>query len=99
MPVRDSSEWRHGIVQKKVINHDSGDGRKIICAWDTCENDGYEMYHIRVRTHDETYAKADPRNERFMHYVFCSERHKQYWLAAIRPGNNNNLPPGLRHVL
>jgi hypothetical protein len=92
MPVRDSSAWRHGIVQKKVHNMDSGEGRAIVCAWDTCERVGYEMYKIINHLGNE-------RGERTMNYVFCSERHKQYWIAAIRPGNNNNLPPGMRNSM
>lgn len=93
MTVRDTTAYRHAIIQRKVINHDSGTGRYIICSWDTCENDGFELYKVRVNTANPGYE------ERFMHYVFCSERHKQYWLANIRPGSNNNLPPGLRHSL
>jgi hypothetical protein len=103
MPVRDSTEWRHAIIQKKVINLDHDGNRHVMCAWDTCERDGFEMYKVRVKTHNPDFAEVTilPNgvvmpNERYMNYVFCSERHKQYWLASIRPGNNNNLPPGFR---
>lgn len=91
MPVRGTTEWRHAIISKKVINHDSGTGRKIVCAWDTCDRDAFEMYHVRVHQHSEQYKSSD---ERYMHYVFCTEDHKQYWVASMRSGNGNNLPPG-----
>lgn len=90
MAVRDSTEWRHAIINKKVINLDHAGDRHVMCAWDTCERDGLENHKVRVKTHQDGYEV------RFMNYVFCSERHKQYWLASIRPGNNNNLPPGHR---
>jgi hypothetical protein len=94
MPVRGSTAWQHAILNKKVINHDSGDGRKIICAWDTCTNDGYECNKVRTKTH------ADGYEERYMDYVFCCERHKMYWVdQAMHPGNNNNLPPGYRRTI
>lgn len=90
MTVRGTTAHNHAIIAKKVINHDSGTGRHIICSWDTCENDGFELYKVRVNT------AADGYEARYMHYVFCCERHKQYWLNNCRPGNNNNLPPGYR---
>lgn len=93
MTVRGTTAHRHAVIQKKVINRDSGDGRHIICAWDTCELDGYELYKIRVNTAEDGYEV------RYMHYVFCSERHKQYWLANCRPGSNNNLPPGYKRSI
>jgi hypothetical protein len=91
MPVRDSTEWRHGIVQKKVINHDRG-GTNVMCSWDTCERDGYEMY--KVVTH-----LGNERGERTMNYVFCSDRHKYYWLNNINSGSNNNMPRGRRNMI
>jgi hypothetical protein len=103
MPVRDSSEWRHAILQKKVINLDHAGDRNIMCAWDTCTNDGYESFKVRVRTH----AEGEPEfiqtkdgnylpNFRYMNYVFCTERHKRYWLESIHPGRFGHLPKGYR---
>jgi hypothetical protein len=93
MPVRDTSEHRHAVIQKKIINHDSGTGRKIICAWDTCERDSFELYKVRVKTHADG---SDGSDLRYMNYTFCSDRHKAYWLNNINPGSNNNLPPGMK---
>jgi hypothetical protein len=87
MPVRGSTEWRHAILEKKVINHDRG-GTHVMCAWDTCERDAFENYKVRINN-------ANPGQEpRYMNYTFCCETHKQYWINNTRPGNNNNLPPG-----
>ena len=51
MPVRGSTEWQHAQIMRKVVNHDAGDGRKIVCATIDCENDGYEQYKIRQCEH------------------------------------------------
>ena len=88
--IRDTTAYKHAIIQRKLINHDSGDGRKLMCCWDTCELDSYELYKVRVNTANDGYEV------RYMNYTFCSERHKQYWLNNCRPNNNNNLPPGYR---
>lgn len=90
MPVRDTTAWRHAIINRKVINMDHDGTKHVMCAWDTCEKDGIENIHVRVKTH------ADGAEERFMHYVFCSEGHKDYWLENIRPGSGNNHSPGMR---
>jgi hypothetical protein len=87
MPVRDSTEWKHAIHDKKVINLDRG-GTHVMCAWDTCEHDSFETYKVRVN--DGKPGQAP----RYMNYTFCSETHKQYWINNVRPGSNNNLPPG-----
>lgn len=92
MPVRGSSQWRHAILQKKVINLDHAGNRNVMCAWDTCEHDGYESFKVVKHLSVE-------RGERTMSYVFCTERHKQYWLASMRPGNNNNLPSGFKGTI
>lgn len=64
-----------------------------MCAWDTCEKDSFENNKVRVNTASPGYAP------RYMNYTFCSERHRQYWLANVRPGSNNNLPPGFKQSI
>jgi hypothetical protein len=76
MPVRDSTEWRHAIIQKKVFNFDAWDPRAIICAWSDCEKPGYEMH--KVVSH-----QGVQRGERTMNYVFCSDAHKRYWVDEL----------------
>src|SRR5262249_50051401 len=101
VPVRDSSEWKHAMHMKKVINLDQGgDGRVtesgthyVMCAWDTCENDGLENFKVRVNDAAPGYEP------KYINYVFCTERHKYYWLASMRSGNNNNLPAGRKRSI
>jgi hypothetical protein len=45
----------------------------ILCAWDDCENPGYDEIKIVV--------KEPTKN---LHYIFCSERHKRYQLHGHR---------------
>lgn len=82
MPVRGSSRWQHARNEKRVINRDEGGWgtvtssgtHYVICSWSDCDNDGLELYKVRVATHNEGYE------ERYMHYVFCSEKCKQHWI-------------------
>lgn len=90
MPVRDSTEWRHAILQKKVINHDKG-GTHVMCAWDTCEKDAYESYKCVERISAPGYPVQT------LSYVFCSERHKQYFVHSTIMANM--LPPGFKRSI
>jgi hypothetical protein len=90
MPVRDSTAWRHAIIQKKVINFDHGGSKHVMCAWDTCEKDGYESHKIVTHENSPGYESKT------ITYIFCSESHKDYWRASVRSGNNNNHSPGMR---
>jgi hypothetical protein len=98
MPVRGTTAWAHAITMKKVINHDRG-GTHVMCAWDTCEKDGYEAYKCvelvgrePVMWHGHIHYI-----ERTITYVFCSERHKQYFLhSTIRA---NDLPAGYKRAI
>lgn len=76
----------HAILHKKVINLDHVGDRHVMCAWDTCERDGYEMHKVRV-----DYGKTGPH---IVNYVFCTERHKQYWINSHRA--YGQLPPGYK---
>ena len=67
-----------GRVYKPVINMDSGDYRMIVCAWSDCERRGFENNKIIIHEH----AKPIPCSSslaRHIHYVFCSERHRNMW--------------------
>jgi hypothetical protein len=86
MPVRGTTRWNHAIIQKKVINHDRG-GTNVMCGWDTCELDGYENNKVVIT---EGINKTTT-------YVFCSERHRQYWINSTR--DMNNLPSGYRRSI
>lgn len=77
----------HAIIEKKVINLDHAGDRHVMCAWDTCENDGVELHKVRVN-----YGTAI--QQQIVNHVFCSERHKQYWINSVN--SYGNLPPGYR---
>lgn len=74
-------------IEKGVINLDSFEGRHILCAWDTCEKDGVDLHQVRVN-----YGKGS--TPYLVKYVFCTERHKMYWVNSHRA--NGMLPPGYR---
>lgn len=85
MPIRGTT---HAIIQKKVINRDHDDGKKVMCAWDTCTNDGYEINKVRAND------AADGQPPKYIQYVFCCERHRQYWInSTVKYGY---LPSGSR---
>jgi hypothetical protein len=77
----------HAIIQKKVINLDHAGDRNVMCAWDICERDGYEMHKIRLRDSAPGVVPV-----KTITYVFCTERHKQYWINST--SKYGNLPPG-----
>ncbi|MDA8319069.1 MAG: hypothetical protein M0030_04535 [Actinomycetota bacterium] len=102
-------------VGKYVINLDSGTGRKLVCSWDDCDKPGFEMHkHIQC-LHDaragcvfsDQKRIADTGQTAHLNHVFCSERHRAYFVAAYgrnaqmmieRTGRAyGNLPPGMRH--
>lgn len=78
MPVRDSTAWRHAILSKKVINLDHAGDRYVMCAWDTCEKDGYENNKVVVHENAPGYR------DKTISYVFCSEKHRNYFIDQAR---------------
>ena len=90
MPVRGTTQWRHAILEKKVINHDRG-GTYVLCAWDTCEKPGLESN--KCIEHDESPGYP----AKTISYVFCSERHRQYFIhSTVRA---NDLPAGYKRSI
>lgn len=71
-------------VGKPVINLSSG--AHIPCGWDDCFRDGVELHKVVIR---EPNGRAN--------FVFCSERHRQYFINSHRA--NGNLPAGYRSTL
>lgn len=76
---------QHAVISKAVINMDQHGDRHIVCAWDDCERDGYELYKCTVNYGGTEQAQI-------VRYVFCSERHRQYWIHSHR--SYGNLPSG-----
>lgn len=98
----------HAILQKRVINHDRG-GTFVQCAWSDCYKDGFESHKITQHAHART-IPCDSSLATHVSFVFCTERHRQYWLACsgeqahdTEARNNGRisgmLPPGYRNSL
>lgn len=81
------SSRQHAIIQKKVINLDHGGAKHVMCAWDDCELDGFDLHQARVN-----YGTAE--TPHVVKHVFCTERHKMFWVNSVR--SYGNLPPGYR---
>lgn len=77
----------HALIEKPVINLDHAGDRHVMCAWDECEKDGYELHKARVN-----YGTAG--QPHVVSHVFCCENHKQYWINSVN--SYGNLPPGYR---
>lgn len=89
MSVRGTTHARH---HKKIIVHDGNSprtGEKIFCAWEDCDNDGFELYKVRVNYGRDEFGR--PYNS---WYVFCCEDHKQYFVNSHR--DHTNLPNGYK---
>jgi hypothetical protein len=81
------SKWDHGIIEKRVINLDHAGDRHVMCAWDDCERDGFDLHQVRIN-----YGKA--LTPHVVKHVFCTERHKQFFINSHR--QYGVLPPGYR---
>lgn len=79
---------------KRVYSH--GGDNFIRCAWFECDQDGFELYKSVFHEHARGLPCDDPRSEH-VNFVFCSERHKQYYLHSHK--DLNMLPPGFKTVL
>lgn len=80
-------------IERRVVdmqNLDRTDDNHLLCCWADCYRHGVELHKARV------YLGVDPRHGGpiYTWYVFCSEKHKMYWVHA--PRGLNNLPPGYR---
>lgn len=62
-----------------------------MCGWDTCEKDGYECYKTRERISAPGYPLE------YLTYVFCTEKHRQYWINSVI--DCNNLPAGYKRSI
>jgi hypothetical protein len=72
-----------GRVRKALINMQTG--AHLACCWEDCRRDGVQLHQVRVREGESTVT-----------YVFCSERHKQYYLHSHV--SYGNLPAGYGSV-
>lgn len=79
---------------KMVFSHSSGTWIKCVwCAMHGQDNPGYELYKSVFHEHARALPCDHPASQH-VNFVFCSERHKQYYLNShIDMGN---LPAGFR---
>lgn len=110
------SRWDHAKLERHVINLDNG-GQPLVCCWDECDRLGSTLYKHTSCLHETTLgcAAADTRTLTYtgrtshLEYVFCSQRHRNYWVNATgfnatesiaRTGRAyGNLPVGLRKMI
>jgi hypothetical protein len=84
------SKWEHARIEKRVINLDHGGSKHVTCAWDDCEKDGVDLHMVKIN-----YGKEE--TPHVVKHVFCSEKHKQYWINSTR--GYGRLPPGFRRSI
>lgn len=76
-------------------------GRFIHCGWDDCEKHGYECYKVMQHTEKPGYP------ERIVNFIFCSERHRQYFIQSSQQAASGMhkdfmhgmLPQGMKNIL
>lgn len=92
MSVRGTSHAR--LHRKVIIREGADEGGKIFCGWDDCDRDGLMLYGVRQNDARPGFPAQ------WVTFVFCSERHKQYWLQSYhRPGTHGRMPAGLRRMV
>lgn len=84
-------------IGKNIVNLDHpGDVRFITCAWDTCEARGVDLHRAHFHDHNPGYP-CEASGAKHVIYVFCSERHKQYFAHSHH--RMGYLPPGSRTLM
>lgn len=85
------------VMMRKVLSSDSG--RMIKCVWCHMQGenrDGFEMHKSIFHEHARELPCDHPLSKH-VNYLFCSERHKQYFRNShIQLGV---LPAGFRSVI
>jgi len=78
------------IMRRVIIREGERIGQNALCCWDGCDNNGCDLYKARVR---DTMPGIEPAV--FTWYLFCTERHKQYWVDSyLHPGTHGRLQTG-----
>ena len=80
--------YRGKLSERRII--DPQDETRLLCCWNDCDRYGLELHKARE------YLGIDPRTSGpiYTWYVFCTERHKMYWVNSVR--DLFNLPPGYK---
>ena len=80
----------HARHMRKVINFDHGGSKKVMCAWDECDRDGYENHKVVVHNGKPGYPQD-------VTHVFCSEKHRRFWITSME--HYGRLPDGWRTTI
>jgi hypothetical protein len=78
-------------VSKQVLSRDND--RWLRCCWDDCDNQGYELHKTRFHDHPRGTACDFP-DAKHLWYVFCTDRHRMFFLNSHRA--NGMLPAGAK---
>ena len=82
----------YSLDRKKVTLLEGDRGGKVLCSWDECDRDGYMLYSVRINNAKPGFTPQ------YNWHIFCTERHKQYWLSSSR-NLYGKLPSGMRNVI
>lgn len=72
-------------------------GKHLLCMWEQCEKRGRTEYDVVVTEGDPSDAGKNLLTPNRTHFLFCTERHKQYFVNSHR--DMGNLPAGLGNVI
>lgn len=78
------------MTSTKVMKGVHQNGIWIICAWDDCDAQGYELHKIVI--HEHVGSPCDDPYSEHINFLFCSERHKMYHVNSHK--NYGKLPAG-----
>lgn len=76
------------------------DGTILPCCWDDCERSGHDQIQVRIRENESNGLPAIRDGIRWIKtvkYIFCSDRHKEMWLASTQM--YGSLPTGSRGLI
>lgn len=79
---------------KKILSMDKaarGETCWLQCCWDDCETPGTTLHRTMFHDHARGWPCEHP-EAKHLWYVFCSERHRQYFLNGHR--EYGKLPAG-----
>lgn len=82
------------VMKQKIRSFTSGDW--IACVWCRMQGEdrpGYEMHKTVFHEHSREYPCEHPMSQH-VNFVFCSERHKQYFLNSHN--DMGQLPEGFK---
>lgn len=68
-------------ADNKIRNKDTG--RIFPCCWTDCVVDADRRYYVEVPHETPRWIDPTTGKQEMVVYTFCSEAHKEFWLAGI----------------